>query len=569
MINYKIVSDSYLVTNKIEGMKTKLILTLSMILVFDMKMEGQVQDWKWAKSASGNNSDQASAVTSDSWGNTIVAGSFTSDSIVFGSIVLHNRVPENADIFIAKYDADGNLLWAKSFGGIDNDKAYSLISDDSGNTYMAANFYSQSIQVDTFNFVNAGNVGDILLVKFDSLGIVKWAKREGGPGLEIPYTIQVDKSGNIIVAGRFSSQSVSFGEFTLKQAGSMDVFVVKYNSDGNVLWAKGFGGTSNDEAYSLDTDDAGNIYVAGYFNSNISFGNYALKTSGQADGFLTKLSPEGDVLWAENTGGNNGDYITGIKVDQSGNICISGYFMSNSIQIGVTSLTNFYTQGIENSFLAGFDTDGVPEWALSVDGMSKLTGVAVSGQNIFACGSFKDDTLHFGSSVLNLMGRGDFFVLNCDISGNPKWALKQTMGGESNESANSISADKSGNISIAGYFDSKPLTFGETQLNTTRTGFDMFVAKLGNNSVSIVKNITTDIINVFPNPCNGRFTIQGNIELSEVNLYSSMGKLVFSQSDFQNRVQNNFNLSSLPAGMYLLKLKDGNNRVNRKLIIEH
>ncbi len=238
-------------------MNAKFYLAMLLIAILGTNVSGQVPDWAWAVSASGTQYDQASTVTADGSGNIYVAGYFSSDSIIFDSYTLHNNGIEFEDIFIAKYNSTGNLLWAKSAGGSMDDKPFSVTTDDIGNVYLTGYFYSPNIVFGNDTLKNAGNVGDIFIVKYDTNGNILWSKREGGPGLEIPYAIKIDYNNNIIVTGRFSSLSVSFGEFNLLQKGSMDIFLVKYDSDGKVLWARGAGGTGNDESYCLDIDNSG------------------------------------------------------------------------------------------------------------------------------------------------------------------------------------------------------------------------------------------------------------------------------------------------------------------------
>ena len=550
-------------------MKTEKMVMLFVILVAGINIKGQVPNWEWAKSANGSQYDQASAVTADMNENIYVAGYFTSDSIRFGEVLLHNNGIGFTDIFIAKYDSTGNLIWAKGIGGSGDDKAFSIDTDDAGNVYLAANFYSPVIEVGAYEFINAGNVGDILLVKFDTKGNILWATREGGPGLEIPYAICVDAIGNSIVTGRFSSLSIDFGEFTLKQAGSMDVFIVKYNPEGNILWAKGAGGTSNDEGYAIDTDLEGNIYVGGYFNQNAKFESVSLSTSGQADAFLVKYDALGNLLWAKKAGGNNADRITGLTVDESGNCYVSGYFESDSVVFGATALKNFYSQGIDNSFIAKYNSEGNPVWAQAINGKSKLNGIAMNSQGIYACGVFSDNSLNFGSSVLDLRGHGDFFVLNCDLEGNPEWALYQSSGGESGEFATSIASSNHGKIIVAGYFDSKPITFGSTELNTTGNRFDMFVALFGSLSTDINQTLMETNLRVYPNPVREMLNILTNESINSIELYTQKGEKVLTRIFTPNEFQAQTDISNLPNGFYLLKLNSKNRHYSRKIIIQH
>jgi hypothetical protein len=117
-----------------------------------------------------------------------------------------------------------------------------------------------------------------------------WAKRAGGTNFDYGYSVCNDASGNVFVTGTFSSQNITFGSYTLTKTGagySTDIFLVKYDSQGNVLWAKSAGGTSDDSGESVCVDTNGNVFVTGYFKSStITFGSYILSNAGNADVLL-------------------------------------------------------------------------------------------------------------------------------------------------------------------------------------------------------------------------------------------------------------------------------------------
>ena len=138
----------------------------------------QTPNWKWARSAAGGEYDQSSTITTDASGNVIIAGYFASDFITLGSITLQNAGLGFDDVFIAKYDSSGNLVWAQSFGSTSDDKATAVTTDNAGNIYLTGYFYSPTITIGTYTFTNAGNVGDIFIVKYDSNGNILWATKE-------------------------------------------------------------------------------------------------------------------------------------------------------------------------------------------------------------------------------------------------------------------------------------------------------------------------------------------------------------------------------------------------------
>jgi hypothetical protein len=562
------LSSIYSFMNKyeIKAMKPKYLLFAFLILFTVQKSFGQIPNWNWARGATGNGYDEASTVTTDTFGNVYVSGYFSSDSITIEKITLRNAGLSFNDIFLAKYDPTGNLLWAQRFGGSSNDRGTSITTDKAGNVYLTGYFYSPIIVFGSTTLTNAGNVGDIFVVKFDNQGNVIWARRDGGIGLEIPHSITVDALNNIIVTGRFSSNSITFGTTTLLQAGSMDVFLVKYDPAGNVLWAKGAGGGSNDEGYSVNTDASGNIYVAGYFTQPSNFGTIKLTSEGISDMFLAKYDPSGNVMWAKNAGGKGDDRANAVKTDASGNSYVTGFYTNDSISFGSVIIPN---KAVDNSFVAKYDSDGSVIWAKGIGSDCKALDLTIFNSNVYICGTFNADTLTYGSSSLILAGSTDFFLLNCDTNGNPKWAIKQTSDGESSESANSVDTDGSGNVIVAGTFKSEPIIFGASILSSNRGGFDLFVAKLGSVPTGTEDIGKTAEFSIYPNPGNGLFSLKTDGIIYSVDVYTVSGAKIYSLNNIKQQLYTRIDLSEMLPGIYILKANLGGKQFSRKLIIQN
>lgn len=541
----------------------KKILTITLLAFSVQTLTGQTPVWDWAASGTGNGSVEGSTIATDASGNIYVSGYFTSNTVTIGGYTLQNMGLSFNDGFLAKYDPAGNVLWAQRFGGTSNDRGTSVTTDKDGNVFLTGYFYSPTIVFGTDTLKNAGNVGDIFIVKFDGSGEILWAKREGGVGLEIPHSIHVDSGNNILVTGRFSSNSITFGSTTLLQAGSMDVFLVKYNAKGELLWAKGAGGGSNDEGYCVTTDVSGNIYVAGYFTQPSNFGNLKLTSAGISDMFLVKYDKDGNVIWAKGAGGKGDDRATGLQTDAAGNCYLTGFYTNDSISFGQLIIPN---DSLDNSFIARYDIDGNVVWAKGIGGDCEAKDLALFNNNIYVSGQFNADTLKYGSSTLILNGNSDFFLLNCDTNGNAKWAIKQSADGKGGESAISVATDNSGNVIVTGFFSSEPLTIGSTGLNSER-GFNMFTAKLGSGTTSIADLRIENELNIFPNPGNGWFslTIEGTIY--SIDIYSVSGAKVLNLNNINTLNNYKINLTSFSPGIYLLKANVGGKQHSRKLII--
>jgi hypothetical protein len=211
----------------------------------------------------------------------------------------------------------------------------------------------------------------MFIVKYDTAGNVFWAHSEGGIYSEFSEGVAADAAGNVLVTGFFESPSITFGITVLTNAGSgvsPDLFVVKYDGAGNVLWANSAGGTGDDAGRSIATDATGNVLVTGFFISpSITFGTTPLTTTGGFDIFIVKYAPAGNVLWANSAGGTEDDRGRGVATDAGGNVLVTGEFYSPSITFGTTVLTNAIA-GDYDMFIAKLDNiTGIAEENYSVE----------------------------------------------------------------------------------------------------------------------------------------------------------------------------------------------------------
>src|SRR5258706_459039 len=329
-------------------------ITLLLILNFSFLIfnsSAQAPAWLWAIGAGGVSSEQGNGVTTDASGNVLATGNFFSPSITFGATTL--MLNGTQDIFIVKFDNSGNVLWAKREGGISSTYSNSIATDVNGNIFVTGMFGGTSITFGTTTLTNAGGgFYDMFIVKYDPSGNVLWAKKAGGSDWDEGKGVSTDASGNVFVTGQYKSSSIVFGATTLTNSGLVDVFTVKYDGSGNVLWAKKANGRGNDYGYGISADASGNIIAAGGFlGPSITFGTTTLTNSGSGnnDLFVAKYDGSGNVLWATSANGTGNDAGAGVSTDASGDVFVTGSFNGAPITFGSTTLTN---AGINDFFIA-------------------------------------------------------------------------------------------------------------------------------------------------------------------------------------------------------------------------
>jgi hypothetical protein len=312
----------------------------------------------WAKTAGNAGNESASSIKCDASGNIYLAGSYESVSITFGTTTLTNIETTGffSDLFIVKYDASGNVLWANSAGGIETDESYFITTDDSNNVYVTG-WYSDDLIVGPFTLTSADStgLGDVFIVKYDTNGNVVWAHGYGNVGNDFGCSITTDNLGNIYLTGFYAASSITFGAFTLSSSAATNMFIVKYNAVGNVLWAQAAVSSGGSIGYCVTTDPSGSVYVGGIFSSTfIEFGTTTLTnvgSNGYSDIFIVKYDSLGNSIWAINVNGTGYDAIVGLTCDSFGNIYVAGHHLS-TLAFGSTSLTS---AGDMDIFIAKLD----------------------------------------------------------------------------------------------------------------------------------------------------------------------------------------------------------------------
>jgi hypothetical protein len=550
-----------------------LLVVLNLFYLLDNNSFAQSPDWLWAKSAGGVGHDCGNHVAVDGSGNVCVSGWFSSIAITFGSFTLTNA--GNNDMFIVKYDADGNVIWAKSAGGTADDAGNSVTVDNSGYIYVSGWFYSPSISFGSNTLYNAdpGSFsGDIFLVKYDANGNVIWARSAGDTGDDLAANNSVDDSGNLYITGIFASSSITFGSITLMNTGNYDMFIVKYDANGNVIWAKSAGGINGDWGYSVSVSGSGNmIYVTGYYDSpTITFGTYTLTNAGNLDMFIVCYDGSGTVVYAKSAGGISWDTGTSVATDASGNAWVIGSFMSPSITFGTYTLTNA-SMGFYDLFLVKYDASGNVLWAESTGGTGHDFGNSVMTDatgNAYITGSFRSLSIIFGSYTLmnTIEGNGDVFLVKYNGDGNVLWV--KSAGGICDDDGWSVAVDNSGNSYVTGSFYSPTIIFGsDTLLNSWNcTSEDMFVTKSEGFNVGINEIDNSKNISIFPNPADGKIILSIPIQLSacSVRILNTEGQELLQQS--VNGPNTAINVSSFRAGIYFVKVTGEQTALVKKFI---
>lgn len=462
-------------------MKTKNIFFFLIFVCCGTNAFSQTSDWLWATNPimPSSGTSQGWSVSSDPSGNVFVTGYFDGPSISFGSVLLTNVDPTGMtrDIFIAKYDPNGNVLWAISVGGNSFDECRAICSDQNGNVYLSGFFFSPTITIGTNTLTNSSIFNDdIFIAKFDANGNVLWAKSAGGSGQDVSRSICVDPLGNVLITGDFSGGNCSFGSIVLNNSGGADLFVVKYDSNGNVLWARSAVGNSYDESDGICTDFNGDIFITGSSGSStIAFGSILLANNNTHCLFLAKFDSNGNIMWARNANGiNSSSDGFSVSTDAVGNVFLAGDFMGD-LMLGSFSLGN--TQG-SDVLIAKYDSNGNVLWVIAGVGDQYDMGYAISANpdgSFFVSGIFFSSSISFGSTIITPSSGANYpmFLLHYEGNGNLICSSSLKSGGYFHSG---VSIDPFGNAFVIGDFYTNTLQVGSDTLSQSGAGC-VFIAK--------------------------------------------------------------------------------------------
>jgi len=326
------------------------------------------------------------------------------------------------DVFLSKFDTSGNFEWAETWGGNSFDEGFGVAADTSGNAFVTG-FYFTTVDfdpgVDVHNHSSIGG-GDVFLSKFDSSGIFLWAETWGGNGGDDQgRSVAVDGSGNPYVAGSFfGAVDLDPGntDETHVSLGSSDIYVSKFDSSGDFLYALTWGGSQLEWGNAVAVDNTGNLYVTGgFWSSMVDFdpgsGVDNHNTLGLADVFLSKFDSSGNFTWANTWGGSiNNDIGMDVTADNAGTTYVTGCFNGTVDFDPGNGVNNHTAINPDGTFLSKFNSSGILGWAKTWEGGSDFEngyGVAIGSLgSVYVTGFFQ------GTVDFNPEGGGDNHTSN-------------------------------------------------------------------------------------------------------------------------------------------------------------
>lgn len=339
----------------------------------------------WATYLGGSGDDGSRDLVLDPAGNAYIVGSSNSMNAVATTGTYQNTLAGGYDAFVAKFDNDGQRLWSTYFGGTETDLGQNIDLDPQGNIYItgATNSTAGIATAGAAQEIYGGGGNDGYVAKFNAGGILQWASYLGGSRDEFSNALTTDLSGNVFISGWTNSDDgiATAGAHQTVFSSGQDVYLTKYDTDGNLQWSTYYGDAGLDIGLQLEADASGNVLLSGWTSSttNIATAGSHQDTygGGTADAFLVFFDEAGVRQWATYYGGSGDDYGDALQLDDSGNIFLGGPCTSADAMATAGTHQPAKSVGFD-AFLAKLDAGGVRQWGTYYGGGQDETGYGIA-----------------------------------------------------------------------------------------------------------------------------------------------------------------------------------------------
>lgn len=383
----------------------------------------------WEKNLGGGQSETPYDLSINEKGECIIVGkSWSSDGDVGGN---HG----NGDFWVVKIDQNGQLIWEKNLGGSESEEARSVITNKNGGAVIAG--LSSSKNVDLTR--NLGSY-DYWIVQLNETGSIKWQKSFGGNLSDYARSIQPTIDGGYLVAGYSSSRNGDLSQ----NSGSTDIWIIKLDAMGNLVWQKSIGGKDMEQALSMEMTPQGDYIIAGLSQSKETKGDY----------WILKLDKEGGIIWEKKLGGTDHEEVFGITSSADNGCILAGYSKSTD-----GDLKENY--GKEDYWIVKLDANGEIAWKQTLGGSDSDIAIDVEknpsgGYLVVGSSSSNDGNVKSAEGKKNI---GSYWVVSLSEEGELLW--ETILGGSSYEQAKTIQASNDGHFLIAGMSSSSDGDLGQ------------------------------------------------------------------------------------------------------------
>jgi len=450
-------------------MYSKFLLSFAFLFCGTNFIYGQSMGLDWVHQIGNGEGgiDQPEDLFIDHLGNYYVTGFFEGSVDFDPSPSAIGKLTSNgeADAFVAKYDLNGNYIWAISIGGEYTEQGNSVTVDDNGNVYVTG-FYEDLCDFnpsDSLEVLTPIGYKDIFLAKYDSLGNFIWVKSMGGSSHEWGSNVAIGNSNQLILTGTYQGTidlDPSVLNYNISSIASYyDIFIAEYNLNGDFQWANSFGDSGAEYVTDLKFNDNNEFIISGTFGGTVDFdpgiGTMNLTSNGGTDCYIAKYDSLGSLLMAINVGGSGYEEGSKFAFDSSDNIYFTGMFVGTADFDPSGGVSNISTNGGQDGFLAKYDSQGLYQWAFTIGASLNQwgIGVTVDGNDNPCVTGFFESTVDFDPSTNTeyetSQGGEDMFIASYNANGEYLWS--HGVGGIGTTRGLCMETNPAGDVCVTGY----------------------------------------------------------------------------------------------------------------------
>ncbi|MCK7590765.1 T9SS type A sorting domain-containing protein [Subsaxibacter sp. CAU 1640] len=489
----------------------------------------------WERSLGGTSGEIAFSVKQTTDGGYIVAGY----SLSGGGEVNGNN--GGRDIWVVKLDANGTIVWENNYGGSAHDEAHNIEQTTDGGYILIGSSNSDDFAgVDNYN-----DFDDIVILKLDNLGQMQWGKFYGTSTTDNGYAIKQTTDGGYIATGY-----VGLGSH-------YDAWAAKLDASGNIdsNWATTiFGGPD------YGTSTTPRFYSDGFYSVDVATDGYVVcgftqregdSGSPQNDYWILKFAFDGSIVWEAILGGDASEEAKSIVTTNDGGCIIAGYTRSDGITGGGR---------LRDYWIVKLDSDGDLDWDIAYGGSQNDEAASIdqtSDNGYIVLGFSRSNDGDISGSIIPNSEK-DYWLVKLTEDGNLDW--EKSLGGYGDDDGFCVTQTTDGGYILAGTTTSSNIDIDPDD----RSGAsDYWVVKLEAETLGYESFEFNEEVIIYPNPSNGIINIRTHLEITDLQLYDSLGKRVL-----ENRISNNqLDVSGISAGIYYLKVLTESKQVLKKLII--
>lgn len=541
----------------------------------------KAQYWNWAKGADSTKAYMLSSgsegwpVTTDSAGNVYVALCQDNDTMSLGTYTFHGSLYKK-QIILAKYDAMGLVQWA-SGSAYGNCWPIDITSDASGNVYLYGYFVGDSMRIGSAVFTGSGATSSTaFIIKYKPDGSIGWKTKAGSIAAGYDKMsfggITCDAAGNVYIAGTYSISNLQIGSYSVGNGGNTDVYVAKFNSNGNVTWLRKYGGTGYERASSINVSKDGSLYLAGEFSSptlamgatNLTFSSTTASSTASAfNVFVSKLTTDGTLVWSRQSRGDS--RVMKLVTDSASNIYIGGMLVDSSVTFNSTNFPSnkydpYYVEYdatgavIASHVFAHTFTPSEPAYAIWGMTIDRCNNLWVSGGLDTATGNgILLDTAFIMPAPQNSIA--PMFMACYRPDGSLLDYLSLASGGKENSG---LAAGSLGQVYVCGTY--QPVDTFVIGMDTLHTAANVtesfFVARYqpGYSCISSAVNDTKVITNVviYPNPTGAELYVSSPTIIESLEVIDLNGRVVYRASP--KTMTASVKMSDYVAGLYVIRI---------------